>query len=158
MKRHILLCLCFLGMMANAQSTATVQAYISRYAKIALEQERKYGIPAPITLAQGIIESGAGTSTLARKSNNHFGIKAYVTIIVAIVAVALLASLAITGLTEVILRLMGVVRDGGASYLVLCNDSTLCAVLIIFVITILSVLFVMRRLLRQTPGNLIYDR
>lgn len=53
------------------------QCYINRYKAIALQQEREYGIPAPITLAQGIIESRSGTSGLARNGNNHFGIKVY---------------------------------------------------------------------------------
>lgn len=50
-------------------------AYISQYREIAIEQMDKYKIPASITLAQGLLESGAGKSSLARKSNNHFGIK-----------------------------------------------------------------------------------
>ena len=49
--------------------------YIKQYLDIAVEEMRKYRIPASITLAQGLLESGAGQSTLARKSNNHFGIK-----------------------------------------------------------------------------------
>lgn len=61
----------------HAQSPADVHSYIERYKQIALEEERQYGIPAPITLAQGILESGAGTSGLTRNANNHFGIKAY---------------------------------------------------------------------------------
>ncbi|MCD8287903.1 MAG: glucosaminidase domain-containing protein [Porphyromonadaceae bacterium] len=50
--------------------------YAEQYAEIAMEQMRKYGIPASVTLAQGILESGNGLSGLALKENNHFGIKA----------------------------------------------------------------------------------
>lgn len=49
--------------------------YIDKYKDIAIEQMKKHKIPASITLAQGLLESGAGYSELARKSNNHFGIK-----------------------------------------------------------------------------------
>lgn len=49
--------------------------YIKKYRELAVEEMRRYHIPASITLAQGLLESGAGQSTLARKSNNHFGIK-----------------------------------------------------------------------------------
>ena len=49
--------------------------YIKKYREQAVEEMKKYHIPASITLAQGLLESGAGQSTLARKSNNHFGIK-----------------------------------------------------------------------------------
>ena len=49
--------------------------YIRKYRGIAVDEMRRYQIPASITLAQGLLESGAGRSTLARKSNNHFGIK-----------------------------------------------------------------------------------
>lgn len=51
--------------------------YINQYKDIAIEQMNKYHIPASITLAQGLLESGAGKSELARKSNNHFGIKCH---------------------------------------------------------------------------------
>lgn len=54
-------------------------SYIKEYAPLAVEQMKKYKIPASITLAQGLLESGAGTSSLARKSNNHFGIKCHST-------------------------------------------------------------------------------
>ena len=50
--------------------------YADKYAEYAMEQMRRYGIPASVTLAQGIIESSNGQSQLARNENNHFGIKA----------------------------------------------------------------------------------
>jgi LysM repeat protein len=53
----------------------TYQQYIDQYKDIAIEQMLRYHIPASITLAQGLFESGAGKSELARKANNHFGIK-----------------------------------------------------------------------------------
>lgn len=65
-------------------SITTVQAqhrnaryneYIKQYAPLAVEQMQRHKIPASITLAQGLLESGAGQSQLARRSNNHFGIK-----------------------------------------------------------------------------------
>lgn len=59
-----------------SQNSRTVQTYIEKYKSVALQHEKEYGIPASITLAQGILESGAGTSSLTRASNNHFGIKA----------------------------------------------------------------------------------
>ena len=52
-------------------------SYIKEYAPLAVEQMKKYKIPASINLAQGLLESGACMSTLARKSNNHFGIKCH---------------------------------------------------------------------------------
>lgn len=56
----------------------TVQeVYINTYKRIAVEEMKRSGVPASITLAQGILESGSGTSTLAVKANNHFGIKCH---------------------------------------------------------------------------------
>lgn len=52
-----------------------VEAYIYNFSGIAQEEMRLYGIPASITIAQGILESGAGKGMLTVKSNNHFGIK-----------------------------------------------------------------------------------
>ena len=52
-------------------------AYISKYAPIAVKEMLQNKIPASITLAQGILESGRGRSELALKSNNHFGIKCH---------------------------------------------------------------------------------
>lgn len=53
--------------------------YIEKYAPLACEQQKKHGIPASITLAQGLLESRAGLSTLASEGNNHFGIKCHST-------------------------------------------------------------------------------
>ena len=53
------------------------QNYIDKYKNIAIEQMQQYHIPASITLAQGLLESGAGLSRLATKANNHFGIKCH---------------------------------------------------------------------------------
>ena len=49
--------------------------YISQYANIAIGEQNRCGIPASVTLAQAILESGYGTSYLAREKCNHFGIK-----------------------------------------------------------------------------------
>jgi LysM repeat protein len=55
----------------------TYEDYIGRYSDLAIDHMERYKIPASITLAQGILESGAGLSDLARRSNNHFGIKCH---------------------------------------------------------------------------------
>ena len=51
--------------------------YIKRFSKVAQTEMEKFGIPASITLAQGLLESKAGASPLATKNNNHFGIKCF---------------------------------------------------------------------------------
>lgn len=61
--------------MLFAQST--VNQYIEKYADLAMKEMKRTGIPASITLAQGILESDAGNSRLAVKANNHFGIKCH---------------------------------------------------------------------------------
>ena len=62
---------------ANAQIkwNERYQQYIDQYKDIAIEEMHRWKIPASITLAQGLFESGAGQSELVRKGNNHFGIK-----------------------------------------------------------------------------------
>lgn len=77
MNRLILTFVCLLGILSLQAQTRNKQyeEYIKKYRDIAVEEMKKYHIPASITLAQGLLESGAGQSTLARKSNNHFGIK-----------------------------------------------------------------------------------
>lgn len=54
-----------------------VKQYVDNYAPIAKDNMRRHGIPASITLAQGILESGAGRGTLCVNANNHFGIKCH---------------------------------------------------------------------------------
>jgi len=61
----------------NITYKETVILYIENYSPIAKEEMLQYGIPASITLAQGILESGAGRGELSAKSNNHFGIKCH---------------------------------------------------------------------------------
>ena len=72
----IILVCCVLVTTAYAQHRQTsYNNYIKQYAPLAVEQMKQHNVPASITLAQGLLESGAGLSTLSRKSNNHFGIK-----------------------------------------------------------------------------------
>jgi LysM repeat protein len=69
----------FIMLIYNAENAfgqkATQQDYINSYHKLAQKEQLRTGVPAAITLAQGILESENGESTLATKSNNHFGIK-----------------------------------------------------------------------------------
>jgi len=60
-------------------TTAVTQKYIEDYKDIAMVEMQRYNIPASITLAQGILESGSGQGRLARYGNNHFGIKCHAT-------------------------------------------------------------------------------
>ncbi len=79
--RHLLLCLLIVcaSVAAHAQMkwNQLYQSYIDQYKDLAIEEMLKYQIPASITLAQGLFESGAGRSELATKGNNHFGIKCH---------------------------------------------------------------------------------
>ena len=70
----------FLQPSAHAQNSAydiQVGSYIRTYSAIAVDEMNRFRIPASITLAQGIIESRAGQSPLAKEANNHFGIKCH---------------------------------------------------------------------------------
>lgn len=60
---------------ANAQNSPVVRQYIETFKEIAILEMHRTGVPAAITLAQGIHETGAGQSDLVKRSNNHFGIK-----------------------------------------------------------------------------------
>ena len=69
----LLLLMCNFSTFAQSDQDAT--DYIEKYKKLAIEEQVRIGVPASITLAQGIHESAAGKSELATKGNNHFGIK-----------------------------------------------------------------------------------
>lgn len=76
----VLLLLVVAGLFAFSQNTQKKKEtldYIERYKDIAMEEMQKDKIPASITLAQGILESGNGQSKLAKQGNNHFGIKCH---------------------------------------------------------------------------------
>ena len=62
---------------AIQRKVPSYEKYIKTYSDLAVQHQKKYKIPASITLAQGLLESGAGQSDLARRSNNHFGIKCH---------------------------------------------------------------------------------
>ncbi len=67
----------FSGVTLWSQNLYSREEYIGRYRDMAVAEMKRTGIPASITLAQGILESGAGNSRLAREANNHFGIKCH---------------------------------------------------------------------------------
>ena len=77
MKKTVLILLCALvgvvSVVANERQTR--EEYVEKYKAIAIAHMERYGIPASITMAQGILESDSGNSYLSRTSNNHFGIK-----------------------------------------------------------------------------------
>ncbi len=77
MKQPILLILilCMTIQIGWTQNNATTIAYIAQYKTIAMKEMKRTGVPASITLAQAIVESNSGESNLAKKHNNHFGIK-----------------------------------------------------------------------------------
>lgn len=80
MKRYLLFAIALLvnfSLSAQLRWNSSYQAYIDQYKDLAIAEMLKYNIPASITLAQGLLESGAGQSELARESNNHFGIKCH---------------------------------------------------------------------------------
>ena len=78
LQKHLdLRCLLQIHLKKALEKQKTVYRYIKRYADVAVSEMEKYGIPASVTLAQGLLESDAGESRLARINNNHFGIKCF---------------------------------------------------------------------------------
>lgn len=67
----------FLTISILCSQNLTVDEYIDKYKEIAIEEMQQNGVPASITLAQGILESANGNSVLAKEANNHFGIKCH---------------------------------------------------------------------------------
>ena len=76
-KLYILLLCCLLAVpeVSAQRRQASYNNYIKQWAPLAVQQMKQHNVPASITLAPGLLESGAGLSKLARESNNHFGIK-----------------------------------------------------------------------------------
>ncbi|MEG0500529.1 MAG: glucosaminidase domain-containing protein, partial [Rikenellaceae bacterium] len=78
MTRFFILTIAFIITASTLQAQSKskeAEHYIKKYYSLAISSMKEYGIPASITLAQGLLESGNGQSVLAKKSNNHFGIK-----------------------------------------------------------------------------------
>ena len=75
--RRTLLCIVFVLSAFVALSDTPQDTYINKYASIAVSEMQRSGVPASITLAQGILESRSGLSALAAEGNNHFGIKCH---------------------------------------------------------------------------------
>ncbi|WP_374362398.1 glycoside hydrolase family 73 protein, partial [Cloacibacterium sp.] len=75
MKKLILIFSIALFSNIQAQTWKTEDQYIQRFAQYAVEEMELYNIPASITLAQGLLETGGGQSRLAQEGKNHFGIK-----------------------------------------------------------------------------------
>ena len=73
----VLFCLISIEALASPTGKTPQEIYIEKYAPLAVSEMYRSGVPASITLAQGLLESGNGQSELARMSNNHFGIKCH---------------------------------------------------------------------------------
>ncbi len=73
----IIVCLSASVSMAAKEEKTPQEIYIEQFATLAVEEMYRSGVPASITLAQGLLESGYGLSELAVKGNNHFGIKCH---------------------------------------------------------------------------------
>lgn len=103
------------------------------------------------------VKRNLGTFKAFGMSNSEL-ISVYLLIMAAIILTAIVTSLAITFLTQEVLILLNVLKDGTFSYLSLWSFKTLYAILIIICASVFTVYEVMNRLLKSTPGDLIYDR
>ncbi len=81
MKQHVLIFIAVIYIISAGSYAQTLkmtrEEYIAKYKELAVKEMERTGIPASITMAQGILESGSGNSRLAQKANNHFGIKCH---------------------------------------------------------------------------------
>jgi hypothetical protein len=85
-------------------------------------------------------------------------ISVYVLIMITTVLAAICMSLSLTYIVELTLQLFGILKDGTFSYLNLWSAKTFCSVVIILAASVATVYIVMHKLLKTTPGDLIYDR
>ena len=74
-KGLLLLMACMPALLCAQKQNETYLAYIETWKGVAIQQQAEYGIPASITMAQGLLESAAGQRVLAVNAKNHFGIK-----------------------------------------------------------------------------------
>ena len=76
MRKYLLIFAVLLAFRSQAQMTPEIiSAYVNNFKELAMTEMQRSGVPAAITLAQGILETEAGRSDLVMRSNNHFGIK-----------------------------------------------------------------------------------
>lgn len=103
------------------------------------------------------VKRNLGTFKAFGISNSQL-IRVYSLIMFATIVVAVLVALGISYSIELVLPLLGVLKDGAFSYLILANAKTWYSIAIIGMSSLVTVCVVMKRLLSTTPGNLIYDR
>ena len=90
--------------------------------------------------------------------SNRALISVYVLIMAAIITVAILMSVSVAWLAQGCLHVCGILKDGVFDYLSLWSGKTVCSILVIVVASVYTVYAVMHKLLKSTPGDLIYDR
>lgn len=75
--KALLVTFLFVSVGATLLGQMTTEQYVGKYSEMAVKEMKRSGVPASITLSQGILESGNGNSYLAKEGNNHFGIKCH---------------------------------------------------------------------------------